>query len=519
MVTMKQYNVVQQASKQGLTITGIEVKVGRDRKTVRKYLRMDKDEFLQYLSRMAERGKVFEPYRSEILEIYTMHEGRTVYASSVLDYLGERHGELPGSERTLRNYLRYLKASGAIGTGLGREFRPVEALAYGKQAQIDFGIESTNIGKIWFVAVVLARSRYRYGAAQARPFTAMDVIGHLLDAFEFFGGIPEELVLDQDRTMLVEENLGDLVMTKSFTDFVQEQGFRLWACRAADPQSKGKVENAIKYVKTSFFSSRSFASFEELSLLMKRWLLRANAKISQATRMMPLTDFETHEKPTLKPLRASIFRASLVAAPRESRKADQKSLISVGATRYSVPSRYRNAEVEIERKDNLLLIYDPKSGIQIAVHRESLTQGGTVLDKSHYRDREASQEVLHGDLVARFSDMPSGTAFIDQLWKEYRRYFRDHASRLVKFLDTVPDREKLESALQFCIDHRLSSARDLIEVYVSHSGEYFLTKKPERAALGVHGCISNALPAITHRSVNEYQRLLDEAVTRTGGTI
>ena len=219
MITMKDYNIVQTGHRQGLTVSAIAVKYSKDRKTVRKYLRMDNDQFNQYLERMAERGKVFSVYKDEILEIYQKNqEGRTVYSSSVHDYLREKYGELPGSDRTLRNYLTYLKASGAIKAGLCREYRPVEPLAYGKQAQVDFGVETTNIGKAWFVVVVLSRSRYRYVAAQSRPFTSDDVIGHLLDAFEFFGGITEELVMDQDRTMIVAENLGDLTTTKAFAE-------------------------------------------------------------------------------------------------------------------------------------------------------------------------------------------------------------------------------------------------------------------------------------------------------------
>ena len=372
---MKDYTIVRTGHRQGLTVSAIAVKLGKDRKTVRKYLRMDKDQFIRYLERMAERGKAFAAYKDEILEIYRNHEGRTVYSSSIHDYLSEKYGELPGSDRTLRNYLTYLKISGAIGTGSGREYRPVEPLAYGKQAQIDFGVETTNIGKVWFVVVVLSRSRYRYVAAQSRPFTSDDVIGHLLDAFDFFGGIPEELVLDQDRTMIVAENLGDLATTKAFADFVAEQGLRLHVCRAADPESKGKVENAVKYVKTSYFSSRSFATFDELQVLMRKWLLRVNAKLSQATRLMPLADFEAHEKPALRPQRASIFRANAASPFRESRKVDQQSLISVAATRYSVPSAYRLKEVEIERRDGLVLVFDAKIGTQIAAHREATTPG------------------------------------------------------------------------------------------------------------------------------------------------
>jgi transposase len=52
--------------------------------------------------------------------------------------------------------------------------------------------------------------------------------------------------------LLVDERLGELLLTKEFKDYVFEQKFRLHFCRRADPQSKGKVENVVKYVKQNF---------------------------------------------------------------------------------------------------------------------------------------------------------------------------------------------------------------------------------------------------------------------------
>ena len=50
---MKDYTIEQTGHRQGLTVSAMAVKLGKDRKTVRKYLRMDKDQFIQYLGRMA----------------------------------------------------------------------------------------------------------------------------------------------------------------------------------------------------------------------------------------------------------------------------------------------------------------------------------------------------------------------------------------------------------------------------------------------------------------------------------
>ena len=513
MITMKQYMAVKQGQRQGLTVSAVAVKLGRDRRTVRKYFRMDKDEFLRYLERMAERGKGFEAFRDEILEIYRNHEGRIVYSSAVYDFLHEKHGDLPGTERTLRSYLAYLKAAGLVGKGKGREYRPVEPLSYGKQAQIDFGQEATSIGKAYFAVMVLSRSRYRYVAAQEQPFTTLDVIGHLLDAFEYFGGVPEELVLDQDRTMLVAENLGALDTTKAFTDFVAEQGFRLWACRAADPESKGKVENSVKFVKTNFFSSRTFADFETLAADLRKWLLRANGRISQATRMIPLSDFEANEKPLLRPLRASIFRSSATEGPRERRKADQQSLISVAGSKYSVPSSSRLSEVEIDRSDGFIRVYDPSNGLEIAVHAESTIPGAVVTAAGHYSDRTASAEALRTELLARLPGNREWAAFVDGLWIGYRRYFRQHAARLARLFARPPDLVVLGHALAFCLDRGLTTAQELLDAYTTRGGVMGASKPTAPAPLPGQGS-RRELPTVETRSLADYQRALDAASER-----
>ena len=515
MITMKQYQVIRKGKDLGLSISAIAVKLGRDRKTVRKYYRMDKNKLTAYLEQMAERGKAFEPFRDEILEIYGDHPDRPVYSAGIYDYLHEKHGELPGTERTLRNYLAYLKASGAVPRGKGREYKPVEPLPYGKQAQIDFGQEKTNIGRAWFVVVILARSRYRYVAAQERPFTTDDVIGHLLDAFEYFGGVPEELVLDQDRTMLVAENLGDLATTASFADFVAEQGLRLHACRAADPESKGKVENSVKFVKTNFFSSRSFSDFDALKTDLRRWLGRANARLSQATRLMPLADFEAHEKPVLKPLRTSIFRQAAGSNLRERRKVDQQSLISVGGTHYSVPSSYRLSEVEIEQRSDTLRIFDPESGSRIAEHTIVRGAQGPVVNAAHYTNRAAATQAIRDELLALMPDDPQWRAFVEGMWRTYRRYFREHAQRLSKLFNAELDRVKLAAALALCLDKGLFSAQDLLAAYAAQGG---LMAAPSRRPSSPRAAPGRPpVPVVEKRALDVYKKALDEAGRKNGG--
>jgi len=57
----------------------------------------------------------------------------------------------------------------------------------------------------------LAASRYKHVIFQDHPFKTIEVIHHLLNCYDYFGGVPEELVIDQDSLMVVSENAGDII--------------------------------------------------------------------------------------------------------------------------------------------------------------------------------------------------------------------------------------------------------------------------------------------------------------------
>jgi transposase len=99
----------------------------------------------------------------------------------------------------------------------GRLYAKVPELPFGKQMQLDFGQYRCRSGlRLYIFAALLSASRYKYVIFQGRPFRTLDVIQHLLDALDYFGSRPEELVIDQDRLMVVSENAGDIVCTKEF---------------------------------------------------------------------------------------------------------------------------------------------------------------------------------------------------------------------------------------------------------------------------------------------------------------
>jgi hypothetical protein len=46
------------------------------------------------------RDKAFDRYRADIMAVYERNDYKRLHVSSVYDYLEERYGELPGTEKT-----------------------------------------------------------------------------------------------------------------------------------------------------------------------------------------------------------------------------------------------------------------------------------------------------------------------------------------------------------------------------------------------------------------------------------
>ncbi len=198
----------------------------------------------------------------------------------------------------------------------------------------------------------------------------------------------------------------------------------MWVCRKADPQSKGKVENTVKFIKSSFFSARRFSAVSEIEEPLRNWLRRrANGQPCQATSRIPSEVLESEERTALRPLRASLFERERRVL-RDQRQACPKGLISVGGNRYSVPMAYRRKEVEIYTTAEQLFIYDAASGAEVAHHELSMLVGQTVILQGHAAPSGASADSLFASLAAtyQFAQWP---LFLQANRQRYPRYWKE----------------------------------------------------------------------------------------------
>jgi hypothetical protein len=504
MIDKAMFREVKTFKQQGYSKGAIGRALELDPKTVAKYFAMEEEDFRAYRQGHLFRDKAFDNFRREIFEVYEANGFRRLQVSSVYDYLEEKRGVLPGNEQTLRNYIAYLIQTDSLRLEENaRLYDRVPELPFGRQMQLDFGRYRCRSGLVLYIfAAVLAASRTKYVIFQGQPFRTLDVIRHLLDSFDYFGGRPEELVIDQDRLMVVSENAGDLIYTKDFKDFVDEQDVGLWVCRGADPETKGKVENLVKFVKGNFLGSRDFEAVEEANAGVLCWLpRRANGKISQATKQIPSVLLE-EERPHLRPLRNSIFRKDTLAG-REERTANEKALISVQACAYQLPAKYRNKKVEIYTTGEELFVFDLYTGQEIVAYRLSLIPGQLVSRRACRRENEKTVEELKAAVVGLF-ELEPWKLFVERNFKRFPRYARDQCLEAKRFFaEKEVDRGILERALGYCLENDTPSFMNLKDAYVHFERE---SRRAEPVAVLEAEGLGHYPPLkVSQRHVSDYE--------------
>jgi transposase len=503
MVKQQMYQEIHSLKRKGLGISAAAESLELDRKTVSKYYRMSEEEFSQYRRETTYRQKGFDAHAEEIIGVYEANGYRKLNVASVYDYLEERFGRLEYSEKTLRNYVLYLQEIGTLTLKERvRLYQKVPQLPFGRQMQMDFGQYRCRSGLMLYIfSAVLSASRYKFMIFQDRPFRTLDVISHMLSCFDYFGGLVEEVVIDQDSLLVVSENHGDIVYTGTFGRFIEEMGLAMYVCRKADPESKGKVENTIKYVKQNFLSIRDFQDTEAANERLMKWLSRrANGRISQATRRIPAELME-HEREQLKPLHNSIFRKDAMIA-REPRSVNDKSHISVGGSLYSVPSRYRKKSVEIYLTDQRLFVFDPIGGNEVCEHAVASLPGTMVTDRSHFRDREHSTEQIRQEAEDMFT-LELWHEFLDANTKRFPRYVRDQCLEARRHFSGEIDLEVLGESLKFCLDMDTVSFPNLNDTY-----QYLNTIEDDPVSPGVLNRAPE-LPRVPvrQRAIEEYRQV------------
>jgi transposase len=347
-------NEITELRRQGLSVTQIGTLTGFDRKTIRKYL--DDPQRPRYGPR-PERGSQLEPFTTYLHERLSAGVWNAVVLLAELKARGYE-----GSYTVLKDYLRPLRREAAAVAVRRFETPP------GQQAQLDWGtigrLETAAASKALHVFVLtLGHSRAMF--ADVTTDTQLQTLLRMHEAaFAELGGVPHEILYDRMKTVILGlDGRNEIKWNPQFVDFAGYWGFTPRACAAYRPQTKGKVENGIGYVRKNFLCGRQSHDLADLRGQLRTWVWQvANQRQHGTTHRHVLTAWQ-EEKRLLWPLAG---RASYPHIGQETRRVSRDAYISFRGNRYSVPWRVAGQEVLLQEVGTQLEI--ARGGERLAVH-------------------------------------------------------------------------------------------------------------------------------------------------------
>ncbi|WP_106406276.1 IS21 family transposase [Bacillus marinisedimentorum] len=466
------YVKIQELHKRKFKVAQIAKELKISRPTVYKYLEMTFEEAKAYTEEPLGRKKKLDRYKDWILA--WLEEYPHLSAAQIHDWLLERYPDLVVGGSTVRSYVKEVREVYQIEKKvIVRQYEAVPEQPMGKQLQVDWGETKQRTTdkkeiKLYFIAFVLAHSRHKYMEWQTRPFTTRDAIRCHENAFQFYEGRTEEIVYDQDHLITVSENAGQLLLTAEFQRYVNERKFKVHLCRRADPESKGMIENVVKYIKGNFADSRVFSDIEDWNHRALQWLLRTgNHQVHQTTKKRPAEVFLL-EKQHLQPV-SSLLPFESTHTRSITRSVSKDNTIRYKSNRYSVPlgTYQTNAEnlvlIEVtgEEQQTLVIRKGAESEI-IAEHGISLEKGKLIQNRNHTRNRSKGIEEFKRRLISFFEDQTQAAAYLDEISQRYPRYRRDQFAIIHQVIQQYPT--LVDTVLTKCMTERLYSANDFRDI-------------------------------------------------------
>lgn len=267
-------------------------------------------------------------------------------------------------------------------------FRPAKALPAarrfetpsGKQAQMDWGIcqytdSSGTLHKVPAFVMILGYSRVKYVEFTSRC-DLHSLQRCIVNAFSYFGGVPKEILTDNMKTVVVGRQAGKAIWNTRFEDFAADIGFTPKVCRVRSPQTKGKVERLVHYVKDNFLPGRKFEDISDLNRQALDWCRSADEKAHGTTGKIPLQELGAEG---LQPLPS---RPVLDKYRWESRIVTRDGMVSFDGVRYGVPWQYSGKEVQVRICAGFLEIYHGE--VLLAKHKAQYRSGNIIYLQGQY---------------------------------------------------------------------------------------------------------------------------------------
>ena len=374
-----------------------ELRLSRD--TVKKYL-----ENPEPVHKQSVRTSKLDPYRDLISQF--LEQDPQVKAPVVLQRL-QQNG-FDGKITMVRDYLQKTR----------RQRKPREPFIRfesppGNQVQIDWGhfgslLYGDTKRKLYALAVTESFSRMLY--VQFTHSQKQEALHQgLLNAFKFFDGSADEIVVDNMMTAVIEREASLIRFNEAFLDFLRIFKITPRACNVRAPHEKGKVENSIKYLRQKFWPLRSFTNLEDVQIQVVKWLNTiANVRIHQTTGQKPKDRFRNVRMRPLPQLLPDCRETSQLFVHKDF-------AVRFDANAYSTPPWTVGKKVVLKADNRTVSIYYQQK--KIASHPRCWRRKCRIETPSHREQvKKLKKQLWQSKHIAVFSSLgPEAVNYLEAL--------------------------------------------------------------------------------------------------------
>ncbi len=348
--------MIREMYRKGVSISEIARRTGRDRKTIRQIVNAP----------ALTPEKPPKPVKACKIDPYIPYLERRM-AEGVLN-ARKLYGEIlaqgyPGKESKVREFVHDRRP----------EKEPVGSVRFetapGEQGQVDWGYfgfitHHGRVMRLYAFIMTLGWSRACYVRFTVSSDTTWFIRCHL-HAFAYLGGVPKRLLYDNLKSVVERRDTeGKVHWNPRFLDFAEVAGFSPQACQPYRPQTKGKVENGVKYVRGNFWPGLHFQNLEDLNNQALAWLnTTANRRVHGTTGEVPFTRLRSEGLQDAS--KAFTYDTSVMSTRRSSKDC----VISYEGNLYSVPAAYARKTLQVKITEAGELVICSEAGEVLARHR------------------------------------------------------------------------------------------------------------------------------------------------------
>jgi transposase len=469
--TMDIYNLVARWHA-GYTISQISRTLKLDRKTIRGYLKLaeklglsrnqplpEKAELLQLFQtflpnnqRRSPVRKLLLPHKDEIMNLI-VDKAHPLKPKTAYEVICARH-ELKVSYGTFKRFLHTHAA----------EFLPQHSTCRfetepGEEVQIDYG----KLGLLYdplrrkkrtvyaFIAT-LSFSRLKFVDLVYRQDQRSFIASHVR-MFDFFGGVPKRLVIDNLKSGVITPDLYEPQLNKAYQELAEHYRCFIDPARVRKPKDKGKVERTVPLVREMFRKALALEPNLEIAranTIARSWCLNTNGQREHGTtHLKPYEAFQNLERDKLLPLPNAHFE---VATWKEA-KVHPDQFVQFEKRTLSVPQAYIGKRVWVRGTEKLIEIYDEHERIK----QYPRTQQMRLFDRSDFPENVQlmldEQSVQH--LLARAAAIgPQFKQFLFEVLSPHAKLNYRRALGLLNFTHKY-SAALLEAAAPVAISYKL----------------------------------------------------------------